>query len=257
MLEGLVGEVATLALETGRTAGVMVIAPLPWTEAPAKSRAVLALLLAAVAHGAAPLAPDAVSSAKTALFAMPFEVLVGLAMGFVVRLAVSAVEVAGDAMAPLLGLGIASIFDPQSGAVDTVLGRMLRLLALLVAVLLGLHRVVIGALVASFRVLPAGSVADPSLATPALVKMSVMAISTGLKLALPVVAVLLMTQLALAFVSRAAPAMQIFSVGFAISLTVGAVVFVLVLPDFARETAADLSAVGGRIEAVVGALGER
>ncbi|MGC4092245.1 MAG: flagellar biosynthetic protein FliR [Polyangiaceae bacterium] len=76
--------------------------------------------------------------------------------------------------------------------------------------------------------------------------------ATGVRLAMPIITVLLMAQVALAFVSRAAPAMQVFSVGFAVTLGLGAFVLILGLPDFAQEVAADMSQVSSRIETLLG-----
>ena len=82
------------------------------------------------------------------------------------------------------------------------------------------------------------------------------ALSTGVKLAIPLIAVLLVTQVALAFVSRAAPAMQVFSIGFAVTTAVGAVLLIVLLPDFGYDIVADMSHVGERIEALVLAVKE-
>ena len=77
-----------------------------------------------------------------------------------------------------------------------------------------------------------------------------------MRLALPVVAVLLVVQVALAFISRAAPAMQIFSVGFAFALVAGSVTLTLSLPDMTTAIVEELSRVGPRIESVVASLTE-
>jgi flagellar biosynthesis protein FliR len=67
---------------------------------------------------------------------------------------------------------------------------------------------------------------------------------------------LLVTQVALAFVSRAAPAMQVFSIGFAVTLAVGALVLMAILPDLSYDVAAEMSRAGERIEALVLAVKE-
>ena len=77
------------------------------------------------------------------------------------------------------------------------------------------------------------------------------AITTGVKLAIPILAVLLVTQVALAFVSRAAPAMQVFSIGFAVTTGVGAFLLFVTLPDFGYDVVAEMSRAGERIEALV------
>jgi flagellar biosynthetic protein FliR len=76
------------------------------------------------------------------------------------------------------------------------------------------------------------------------------------RLAIPVFGALLITQLGLAFLSRAAPAMQIFSVGFAVSLVTGGTVLVLALPELAREISYELAQISPRIELVLRAVAE-
>ena len=245
-------ELLVLTLETARIAGLVVAAPLAWSEVPARVRGAFAFILALVAHRYGQ--GTEIHSAMGAAVAMAPEFMIGLAMGFVVRLSIAVVEIVGDAISPIMGLGAASLFDPHVQAQETGLTRILRMLTLLLAVLLGLHRVLVASVIASFRVLPPGSLANPALATPALVRMSVDSLSLGLRLALPILAVLIVTQLALAFVSRAAPSMQIFSIGFTITLIAGGLTLFATLPDLAMEIAADLSRVGTRIETVVAAL---
>jgi len=160
-------------------------------------------------------------------------------------------EVTANAASPLIGFGIAQIFNPATGDEDTVLNALLQKVALWVALITGLHHVVLGTLLASFQAVPVGSIIAPSRIFPLLLDASSNVISTGVRLALPLMAVLFMVQIALGFVSRAAPAIQIFSVGFAFTLVTGGVVLVLSLPDFTRELAAELSFVGTRMEAVL------
>lgn len=255
ILESLPREGAVLALETARSAGLVAIAPIIGQDAPMKVRGALVMLLALVAHGSAAQAPKGVEELGALVVAVPSELLIGVAMGFVVRCALAVVEIAGDLASPMLGFGAASLFDPHTEAHETALTRMLRLLALLLAFLLGLHRVVLASLLASYRVLPPGAAIDASRAATSIVQLTAQTVEAGLRLGVPIIGVLLMVQVALAFISRAAPAMQIFSVGFAFSLVAGTAALVVALPDIARETVVQLSMVGRHIEAILGALG--
>jgi flagellar biosynthetic protein FliR len=252
LIEGAPREVALLGLETSRIGGLLLAAPLPWVMAPARIRAALAILLAFVVHNIVPAGP--IQSVWELAAAVPNELLAGAAMGFVVRLALSAVEVAGETLGPVIGLGTASLFDPHINASETAIARLLRFGGMLLALAIGLHRTVLGALLESFRVLPVGSSINPAVSTLALVQMSGAAIAEGVIIAMPVIGVILMVQLALAFVSRAAPSMQIFSIGFAVTLLVGVATLVMSLPDFADEIAEEVSAVGRRLETIVSLL---
>ncbi len=249
-------EGAAFLLETARIAGVLVVAPLPWAEVPARLRAGLAVALAVVAHGWAGLPLEAMQSPVTMVLAVISEFGIGAAMGFVVRLVIAIAEMIASNVAPLIGFGVAQVFDPSTSSTQTVLGRLFRIYAILLAVIVGLHHVVIGALLGSFRAIPAGAMVNPGHAAPALMEMGADALLVGVRLSVPILAVLFTTQLALGFISRAAPAMQIFSVGFAITLIVGMAVLILAAPDLTHELLAEMSHVGGRIETVLLSLAD-
>ena len=252
MIDGPSREAALFALETTRIGGMLMTAPLPWSLAPVRIRAGFAMLIAFLVHAAG--APSRVTSPWQLAAAVPFELLTGVAMGVVVRLAILPVEVAGETIAPMMGIGTASLFDHHMMQPETALTRLLRLGAVLIALAAGLHRIAIGSVIASFRVLPVASVTNPSLSVPALVRMTGDSLAQGVQFAMPVLAVLVLIQVALAFVSRAAPAMQIFSIGFAVTLVVGSITLVLGLPDFGRSVLEAIGRVERSIEIVVAAL---
>jgi flagellar biosynthesis protein FliR len=248
-------EGAVFGLEAARISGVIIAAPLAWSVAPDKAKVGLVLVLAIAIHGVVPAAVRGDDVFAT-IDAVPAELLVGLAIGLVVRFSLASVQIAADAISPMLGLGVASLFDPHAQVTETALAQILRYMALLLATVLGLHRVAIGAVLASFTLLPAGAVVHPAAVTQAVVDASTAALSCGLQLAIPLVAVLLVIQIALAFVSRAAPAMQIFSVGFAFALIAGSITLTIALPDMAAAIVDETSRVGPRIENVVASLTE-
>lgn len=244
-------EAGVFALEAIRLGGLIVAAPLSWSGAPNRVKAALVLLLAFAVHGQTQLSPEVTASIGRIILGVGSEFILGIAIGMTVRLVVGAVEIAAEQIALMMGLGIAQIFDPQVHGSHNVLAGIFRNFALLIAVAVGLHRVVIGATLASFHVLPAGSLVPLGAYGPSFMEMGSLVFTTGVRLAMPVIAVLFMTQCALAFISRAAPAMQVFSVGFAVTLGVGAFVIVLTLPDLGYEIASDMSQILGRVETVV------
>lgn len=247
-------EAASFALETVRLAGLVAVAPLTWSAAPARAKASLVLLLAVAAHGQGGVDPEIAGSPSRIALSAGSEFMLGAAIGFIVRLVVASVELAAEQVALMMGLGIAQVFDPQQHSPQNVLSGLLRNFALLVALGVGLHRLVIGATVASFRAVPVGSVVDLGAYGQTFTTLGGEVLVTGVRLAMPIIAVLLMTQIALAFVSRAAPAMQIFSVGFAVTLAVGAFVVFYTLPDLGHEVAAEFSHVEDRIASLLSNL---
>jgi flagellar biosynthetic protein FliR len=250
-------EAGSFFLETVRITGLIIVAPLPWTIAPARFRAVLVLLLTLAAHGANVAPQHVPGSSELIAFAVASEFVLGAALGFVVRLLVAIAEMVADVIAPQIGLGAAQIFDPQTSASATPLTGLFRNLAVFLALIAGVHRVVIGSLLVSFRLIPPGAVASAEQSVPVILQLSAQALAAGVRLALPVIAILFITQVALSFISRAAPAMQIFSVGFAVTLTVGMLVVFLILPDFGHEFLAEASHVGTQIETLLVAFGGR
>jgi flagellar biosynthesis protein FliR len=157
-------------------------------------------------------------------------------------------------VAPVIGFGAAQIFDPMTGGSDSVLVKVYRLFGILLALAMGVHRVIIGTLLLSFQKVPVGSLVRPDLATPYLLELVGELLEVGVRLALPVLAVLLLVQVALGFVSRAAPAMQIFSIGFAVTFAVGGVVVVAALPDTGQELITAWERTGSQMERVLAEL---
>jgi flagellar biosynthesis protein FliR len=249
-------EAALVVLEAIRISGMIIVAPLGWSQAPVRVKAGLVLLLTFAAHGGFGTQPVSDLPVEALAFSASSEFVLGVAIGLVPRLIVAAVEIAGEQIAPMMGLGVAQIFDPMAHSSQNVITSLLRNLGLLLGVLVGLHRVVIGAVIGSFQVVPAGAVHSTSRLTEMILIMTGDAVGTGVKLAIPLIAVLLVTQVALAFVSRAAPAMQVFSIGFAVTTGVGALLLIVTLPDFGYDVVAEMSRAGERVEALVLAVKE-
>jgi flagellar biosynthetic protein FliR len=231
-------ELALLGLELSRLSGVVAISPIPWSNTPKRVKVGLIIFLLAVVHGKGNAPPIEIESAAWAASRASSEFIVGLAIGMVVRLSIAAAEIAGSAIALPMGFSAAQAFDPTIGSTDNVLTRIFRQLALLLAIIVGLHRVMLGTLLSSFRLLPVGTAQHLEATFPLFLELSGHVLSVGVQLALPLLSILLMANVALGFVARAAPTMQIFNVGFAVLLATGAAVLLISLPDLSREIVA-------------------
>lgn len=230
-------EMGLAALELGRISGVVAVAPIPWSNTPTRVRVGLVIFLLAAVHGLGDSPIAELPSAGWAASNIATEFIIGLSIGMVVRLSVAAAEIAGGAIALPMGFSAAQAFDPTMGSTDSVLTRLFRNLALLLALITGMHRVMLGTLVSSFRLLPVGTATHVEASFPIFVELCGHVLNVGLQLALPLLSVLLMANVALAFVARAAPTMQIFNVGFGVLLATGAAVLVISMPDLGRELA--------------------
>jgi flagellar biosynthetic protein FliR len=181
----------------------------------------------------APLAgpiPDVSPSSFEGLQVLIQQIVIGTAMGLTMRMVFAAVDMAGELIGLQMGLGFATFFDPLRGNNAPVIAQTMSLLTVLFFLALNGHLLMISALAQSFAVLPIGAELFGAHAATSLVSWGAQMFAAGLTLALPVVAALLITNLALGVLTRTAPQLNIFAVGFPITLLLGFFVLALVLP---------------------------
>jgi flagellar biosynthetic protein FliR len=166
------------------------------------------------------------------LMVLSQQILVGFAMGFAMRIVFSAVELAGEIAGLQMGLGFAIFFTSQNDGSSLVLGRFLGLLATLVFLSLNGHLLMLSVLAESFKVFPISAEPVSSAGVRHLVEWGGSIFVAGLQLALPIIAAMLIVNLALGVLTRASPQLNIFAVGFPITLLVGMAALMLSLPHF-------------------------
>lgn len=167
------------------------------------------------------------------LLVIGYQLLIGMAMGFVVRLVVNSVELAGVLMSMQMGLGFATFFDPQLGAQVPAVSRFLSAFVFLLFLSFDGHLLLLSVLIDSFRVLPISLDPLPISSYRVLVDWGARMFATGFLLASPVVAALLVVNMAMGVMTRAAPQFNIFTVGFPLTLSAGFVALYFSLPAFA------------------------
>ncbi|MCW5620543.1 MAG: flagellar biosynthetic protein FliR [Burkholderiales bacterium] len=169
------------------------------------------------------------ASAEGVLIAVQ-QLLIGLAMGFAVRIALTAAEMAGQLAGLQMGLGFAVFFDPRSSAQTAVVGQFVGLFTILVFLSINGHFVVLTVLAESFRLLPVDIGPISALGWRTLVEWGGIIFSAGVLISLPVVGALLIANVAVGIMSRAAPQLNLFAVGFPITLMTGFVALYLAAP---------------------------
>lgn len=161
------------------------------------------------------------------------QLVIGLAIGFSMRLVFAAVDLAGQLIGMSMGLGFATFFDSQSQGQSTAVNQFLILLAMLIFLSLDGHLMIVTAMANSFITMPiaiGGSGINP-------MKIALWGetiFSAGLLLALPVVVALLITNMALGILNRTAPQLNLFGIGFPITLSIGFLVLALALPGMLK-----------------------
>jgi flagellar biosynthetic protein FliR len=153
------------------------------------------------------------------------ETLIGFIIGVSAALVIAAAEFAGELLTLSIGLSGAAIFDPVNNTQSPVLGGMLQLMALVLLLLSGGHIVMLEAVGASFHAMPLGAPIDFGAGMGAFVPVARSVFVTGLQFASPVIAAVLVTNIALAVLGRAAPQLNIMSLAFPLQIGIGLITF--------------------------------
>jgi flagellar biosynthetic protein FliR len=190
--------------------------------APATMRAGLTMLFAFML---APLVPaPADLTMGTLTFVVLREMLIGTALAVGVRVLLSAADMAGQLLGFQIGLSFGSLVDPQSGVRNGVLASLYSNLVIILALIGGAHHAVIRAMAASYAALPIGVGHVDGALVPATARLLGMVMVLGVRIAGPVVVVLLATELLLGFMARVAPSFNVLVVGAPARLVIGLVV---------------------------------
>lgn len=227
--------VGSFMLPLFRIASLLMVMPIIGTKlVPGRVRLYLALAICAVlAPTLPPIAPfDAVSLRAILLIAQ--EILIGVMMGFTLQLFFHLFSVAGQIIAVQTGLGFAAMVDPGNGVSVPVLAQMLLMLVTLLFLAMNGHLVVFEVLAESFITLPVGTGLSTTHYWELAGKLG-WVFGAGLLLVLPAVTALLVVNLAFGLMTRAAPQLNIISIGFPLTMVLGLVIFWLGLGDFLAQ----------------------
>jgi flagellar biosynthesis protein FliR len=224
-------EALCFSLMFSRTTGFVLTTPFPSPDTPRTAKVGLSLGLAFFATMTLETRPTGLVLDASLALPIAAELGLGLSIGFVCRIVLSAAEAAGELIGQLSGLGSASLFNPLLGHQDSVLSRIFSLLAMLLFLSSGSHRVVLAYLLESFRAVPLGSSFSPADVVSLILDTVVAAIAIGVRIAMPVVAVALVMQVGLAIMARMAPSLQVFNIGFPLLIAASLLTLSLSLRD--------------------------
>lgn len=231
--EQLNGWLSSLIWPLARILALLASTPLLGSSSiPTQTKLGLAVLLAVLIAPVLPPLPQIDPGSGIGLIVLMQQIIIGLAMGFSMRIVFTAVEMAGEITGLQMGLGFATFFDPQQSGQVQLVGRFYGLLATLVFMAIDGHLQIIAILAHSFTTLPIGTEGMSTTSFTALVSWGIKIFTLGLHLALPVLTALLITNLALGILTRAAPQLNIFAVGFPLTLGIGLLVMSWALPYF-------------------------
>ncbi|TDP71605.1 flagellar biosynthetic protein FliR [Roseateles toxinivorans] len=197
---------------------------------PMRVRVALAALTSFAAQASLPDMPLVPLDSAPAVLVILQQILIGVCLGFAVRIVFTAIEFAGELIGLQMGLNYAGFFDPATGGQATATSRFFGTMVAFLFVVINGHLLLINAVVQSFYSFPVG--AEPfaflQMAQPQVWGADIFRI--GLWVALPLITMLLFVNLVLGIISRVASQINIFAVGFPITLGVGLVGILMTLP---------------------------
>jgi flagellar biosynthetic protein FliR len=209
---------------------------------PVQLRLVISLAIGMAGYAAAPFSlPDGGIASVGGVALISGELLAGLAMGFAVQIGYSAAMLAGEVIGNAMGLGFATMVDPQSGHPTPALGQFLSILATFLFLSMGGHLVLARIIVESYHALPVGAAWPAADSLRNLVMFGGDLFAAGLAIALPVGFALILVQLVMALLARSAPQMNIFSVGLPATLLAGIILLAIAAPVIGEGISAALN----------------
>jgi flagellar biosynthesis protein FliR len=201
---------------------------------PMRVKVGLAMFIAVALQPMLPPIPPVALDSPQAMLMVVQQLVIGLSMGFAARIVFAAAEMGGELVGLQMGLNFAGFFDPVTASQGTATARFFGTLVSFLFILLNGHLMVVGVLAHSFEVFRIGEEPFAFIRQTAPHVWGAEVFSLGLWLALPLVGMLLFLNLVMGVISRVAPQISIFSVGFPITLGVGLAGMLVTLPLMER-----------------------
>jgi len=222
-----------------RIMGFFMAAPLIGTQlVPMRVRLILAVSMAVLVAPLLPPVPQVEGISASAILIVMQQVVIGVALGFFMQLLFQVFVLAGQLIAMQMGLGFASMVDPSNGVNVAIVSTVYLMLVMMLFISFDGHLVMFEVLVESFTVVPVGLTGFSGDMLLRIVSTLSWVFSSAVVLALPALTALLITNFAFGIMTRAAPQMNIFALGFPVALMLGLFIIWMTLGTFLGSTEA-------------------
>jgi len=216
-----------------RIMGFFLAAPIFGSQlVPMRIRVVMAVAITVLLAPLLPAVPLVEGVSLGAMLIVAQQLLIGAALGFFMQLLFQVFVMAGQLIAMQMGLGFASMMDPANGVNVAIMSTVYMMLVMLLFVTFGGHLVMLEILIESFTVLPISTFGVEAGLMIRVVNTLSWVFSSGLVLALPALTALLITNFAFGIMTRAAPQLNIFALGFPVALMFGLFIIWITLGTF-------------------------
>jgi len=218
-----------------RVGGIISTAPVfGSSNTPPQMKVVISLMLALILYPFIPSITVFPNRPDHYIVLIASELLIGMVLGIIARFLFGAVEFAGTVIGFQMGLGMAMVFDPQSQEQISLVGRFESATATLIFLAMDGHLIVLQALVRSYSVLPPGG---SSISRPLIEKLTELSASIfviGLQIGAPLIVALFLANAVVGLLARSVPQIQVFVVGFPLTLMLGFLFLLFGMPFFAQ-----------------------
>jgi flagellar biosynthetic protein FliR len=216
-----------------RIAALVMVAPIFSSNfVNARSRLLIALAISIVIVPSIPNVAPAISPLSgEGLLLVAHQILIGACMGFMLQLLFNAFIIAGQIVAMQMGLGFASMVDPQNGVTVPVISQFYLIFVTLVFISVNGHLILLQVLAESFITIPVSATGLPYTSFRDVAAQATWMYASGVLIALPAIGSLMMVNLAFGILSRAAPQISPFSIGFPLTIMLGFVIIYVTLPS--------------------------
>ena len=218
-----------------RVSGIIATAPVfGSSNIPPQIKVVLSLMLALILYPFIPLITVYPDRPDHYIMLIASEMLIGLVLGIIARFLFAAVEFAGTVIGFQMGLGMAMVFDPQSQEQISIVGKFENITATLIFLAMDGHLIVLQALVRSYSVLPPGGASISRPLVENLTELSASVFVIGLQIGAPLIVALFLANAVVGLLARSVPQIQVFVVGFPLTLMLGFLFLFFGMPFFAQ-----------------------
>jgi flagellar biosynthetic protein FliR len=230
-----------------RIAGLVIEAPIFSTRLiPAMVKVCLAIWISIVLWFVVPLKAVLPADAGAFVLAMLIEFMIGFTIGFVCNMIFSAVQAAGDIIDMQMGMSIATVISPTTGGVVSIIGMISFFFAMVIFLVANGHHLILSSLVQSFRVLPIGMPIDPGNGKMMIFLMELLKSFwlIAIQLSAPIVLLIFIADFTFGIVSRVAPQVNVFMLGFQVKPSLGLAGIAMTLPLLARHVTGLIAKMG-------------
>lgn len=218
----------------GRLSGLFLSAPILSSRMmPGRIKVLIIVALAAMMAYFVPITyAQEINTPAYFIAALAVEILIGYTIGFVAYMVFGAIQLAGQIMDMQMGFGIVNVVDPQSGTQIPLMGNLTQTVALLLYLAIDGHHYLFQALIQSYKVIPVLGLSLNGNVIDLIIQVSVYMFVIAVKISAPIVIAILTADIAMGFVARTVPQMNVFIVGLPLKILVGLGSLFIMMPIY-------------------------